>query len=244
LEIQLRSNEKNTFDLATFIEFRELLRKHSQNQTIRVLLFSSGTPGYFSNGIEPRMLYGKTRNEVETAVQEVISCALEYFFFPLPTIALVSGHAVAAGAVFALFSDYRWMVEERARIGFSESLVGLNFPSFPTRILSDLVGARLARDLLYTGRQIKSKEALEIGLVDGLFSEEALFSSGMKEAQKLAKLTRNSSQGIKAGLRQSYRALAQSLYSSDVQDFVNTILSPDGQEGFLSILEGRRPRFS
>ncbi len=244
LEIRMQSNEKNTFDFQAFSDFKNLLAKHAQSKTLRVLLFTSGTEGYFSNGIEPSLMIGKSHDEVEKAVSLLIGTALDYFLFPVPTISLLSGHTMAAGAVFALFSDFRFMVDKGARIGFSEALVGLNFPSFPTMVLADLVGQKNARDLLYTGKQIKGKEALEIGLIDELVSPETIWTEGKKKADSLATLTFESARGIKTALRDYYRPVIDRVFSSDVANFTQTIQTPNGQEGFRSLIENRRPNFT
>ncbi|MDF3819860.1 enoyl-CoA hydratase/isomerase family protein [Leptospira sp. 96542] len=244
LEIRMQSNEKNTFDFESFVLFEQILKKHAENENLRVLLFTSAQTQFFSNGIEPTLMYGKTEADVRKSVEQLLNTAQTYFHFPVPTIAVINGHCMAAGAVFALFSDYRYMVDKGGRIGFSEAIVGLNFPSIPTMVLQDLVGVRTARDLLFAGKQLKGPEAKEIGLVDELFTAENLYGEAMKFAESLAKLTYNSSRGMKTALREPYRAKMQSLFSVDADLFTKVILSSDGQEGFLSLIEKRRPKFS
>ena len=165
LEIKMQSNEKNTFDFETFSAFEQLLLKHAKDEKIRVLLFTSAQTQFFSNGIEPTLMYNKSEKEIRDAVTLLIGCASLYFNFPVPTIALINGHCMAAGAVFAIYSDYRYMVDKGGRIGFSEALVGLNFPSAPTMVLRDLVGTNKTRDLLYGGKQLKGHEAKELSLI-------------------------------------------------------------------------------
>lgn len=243
LEIKMQSNEKNTFDFEAFVLFQEILNKHANNPDLRVLLFTSAQAQFFSNGIEPTLMYGKSEADVRKSVEQLLRTAQTYFHFPVPTIAVINGHCMAAGAVFALFSDYRYMVDKGGRIGFSEAIVGLNFPSIPTVVLQALVGVTATRDLLFTGKQMKGPEAKEIGLVDELFSAEDLFPQALKFAESLSKLTYNSSRGMKSAMREPYRSQMEALFSSDADLFTKVILSPDGQEGFLSLIEQRRPKF-
>lgn len=243
LEIKMQSNEKNTFDFEAFVLFQEILNKHANNPDLRVLLFTSAQAQFFSNGIEPTLMYGKSEADVRKSVEQLLRTAQTYFHFPVPTIAVINGHCMAAGAVFALFSDYRYMVDKGGRIGFSEAIVGLNFPSIPTVVLQALVGVTATRDLLFTGKQMKGPEAKEIGLVDELFSAEDLFPQALKFAESLSKLTYNSSRGMKSAIREPYRSQMEALFSSDADLFTKVILSPDGQEGFLSLIEKRRPKF-
>ena len=243
LEIKMQSNEKNTFDFDTFSAFENLLLKHAKDEKIKVLLFTSAQTQFFSNGIEPTLMYQKSDSEIREAVSLLIRCATLYYNFPVPTIAVINGHCMAAGAVFAIYSDYRYMVDKGGRIGFSEALVGLNFPSAPTMVLRDLVGTTKTRDLLYFGKQLKGPEAKEIGLVDEVLPIESLYPECMKLAESLSKLTYNSARGMKTAQRSYYRPIIDAISPEDVDLFVTTILSRDGQEGFLSLIEKRRPRF-
>jgi enoyl-CoA hydratase/carnithine racemase len=243
LEIKMQSNEKNTFDFETFSEIERLLIKHAQNESIRAFLFTSAQSQFFSNGIEPTLMYGKSDSDVRAAVSLLIRCSTLYFNFPVPTIAVINGHCMAAGAVFAIYSDYRYMADKGGRIGFSEALVGLNFPSAPTMILRDLVGSTKTRDLLYGGKQLKGPEAKEIGLVDEVFSAEDLYPASMKLAETLAKLTYNSARGMKTAQRSFYKPIMDAITQEDIDLFLKTIQSKDGQEGFLSLIEKRRPKF-
>lgn len=76
---------------------------------------------------------------------------------PVPTLALLSGHALGGGLMLGLWCDVATLAEE--------SLYGANFLSLgftpgmgSTTRLAELFGAPLARDLLLTGRMIKGRE--------------------------------------------------------------------------------------
>jgi enoyl-CoA hydratase/carnithine racemase len=243
LEIQLNLNEKNLFNPESFEILKNLLQKYKTNTELKVVLFSSGRKGYFSSGLDPQIMIGKDKGTIQKQVELIFNTAREFLFFPLPVISVISGHCTAAGAVFALFSDYRFMNESSGRIGFPEVHAGLNFPTFVALILKDVTNLAVTRDLLLQGKLVKATEAKQIGLVDEIYPEPELFSKSLKFAEKFLPFTNDSLKKIKISMREGYRKQVDELLHSDIDLFVETILSKNGQEGFRSILENRRPKF-
>lgn len=236
IEWILDSGPKNTFTqqvLLDIIERSKNLKTKIEKETTpyRLLILTSRGEKYFSNGLDPDLFLDKDKPSIEKAIQLLMEASHSYFTLPIPTIAFIEGHCMGAGAVFAILSDYRYMVEGSGRIGFPESSIHLNFPSFPARVLADIVGRNQARDLLYTGKLLKPKEALDIGLVDGLETKDSK-GSFHKIKEHIIKLSYNSANGIKVSLTNYYQFDYQTTAKEDIQNLVKTISSPEGQESF------------
>ena len=82
-----------------------------------------------------------------------------------PTIAAVSGHAVAGGLELALWCDLRVM-EDDAVLGVFCRRWGVPLIDGGTLRLPRIVGQGRALDLILTGRPVGAKEALAMGLVN------------------------------------------------------------------------------
>lgn len=244
IELKMNFNEKNTYDVEGLSSIVNTLQELEKNPKLRAVILSSKQETYFSNGLEPKMFLGATREQVHYAVSLLLKASQAFYFFPFPTVSLIQGHCMAAGAVFAIFSDYRFMIDKGARIGFSEALIALNFPSFPARILAELVGHQLARDLLYTGKLLKGEEAKLNKLVDFTFSKEIIREEALKFAKKLSSLPLGSAKGLKKSLINPKRIGIEKIMEWDTNELVDTILTEDAQEGFRSILESRKPKFN
>lgn len=98
------------------------------------------------------------------------SCPLQDSFtavarIPKPLVAAITGYALGGGCELALCADYRIAADD-ARIGQPEILLGLIPGAGGTQRLSRLIGPSRAKDLIFTGRMVKSDEACRIGLVD------------------------------------------------------------------------------
>jgi enoyl-CoA hydratase len=107
---------------------------------------------------------------------------------PQVTIAAIHGHALGGGCMLAAAQDLR-IAAASARFGLPEVTLGFN-PSYGIARLLDVVGGGPARDLLLTGRAIGADEALRIGLVTEVVSDEALASTAEALAAHVAGLPR------------------------------------------------------
>ena len=84
---------------------------------------------------------------------------------PGVVIAAVHGYALGAGCEFALGCDLV-VADDEAQFGFPEVGVGLSVTGGISRLLTDLVGLRQAKELLLFGERVGAARALELGLIN------------------------------------------------------------------------------
>lgn len=102
----------------------------------------------------------------------------------IPVIACVNGFALGGGCEMAMSCDFIYATEN-AIFGQPEVNLGL-IPGFGgTQRLVRFVGAPRAKELIYTGRNVKSEEAYKIGLVQRLFSSKEEMMSAARETLAL-----------------------------------------------------------
>ena len=105
--------------------------------------------------------FGKKGNDVFRMIET----------FPIPVIAAVNGFALGGGCEISMSCDIR-LCSDNAVFGQPEVGLGIT-PGFGgTQRLARLVGAGMAKQLIYTARNIKAPEALRIGLVNQVVSAE------------------------------------------------------------------------
>jgi enoyl-CoA hydratase len=102
-----------------------------------------------------------------------------------PVIAAVSGAAVAGGMELALWCDMRVM-EEDAYFGVYCRRFGVPLIDGGTVRLPRLVGMGHAMDLILTGRQVRSGEALQMGLCNRVVPPGQARQAAVALAQQLA----------------------------------------------------------
>jgi enoyl-CoA hydratase len=104
---------------------------------------------------------------------------------PRATIAAVSGVALGGGCELALACDFR-IASTRARFGQPEILLGIIPGAGGTQRLARLVGPARAKELIWSGRQVRADEALAIGLVDRVAAPAEVEAAALHWAGELA----------------------------------------------------------
>ncbi len=99
-----------------------------------------------------------------------------------PIIAAVNGYAYGGGAFLAINCDIR-IASENASFRFVGTSYGLVVGAFQ---LPRIIGAPLAKELIFTARTIDAQEALRIGLLNHLVPLEKLEPAVMEMAQAIA----------------------------------------------------------
>jgi enoyl-CoA hydratase/carnithine racemase len=103
---------------------------------------------------------------------------------PRPVIAAIEGFALGGGFELALACDLR-VAGEGARLGFPEILLGIFPGAGGTQRLPRLVGPARAKDLIWSGRQVKADEALALGLVDRVVPAGGALDAALEWAASL-----------------------------------------------------------
>ncbi len=105
--------------------------------------------------------------------------------FPIPVIAAVNGFALGGGCEISMSCDIR-ICSDNAVFGQPEVGLGIT-PGFGgTQRLARLVSPGMAKQLIYTARNIKADEAYRIGLVNKVVSAEELMPEALKMAAGIA----------------------------------------------------------
>jgi enoyl-CoA hydratase/carnithine racemase len=163
---------------------------------------------------------------------------------PKPIIAAINGPCAGIGLVFALMCDIRFAAAE-AKITTSFARRGLVAEHGISWMLPRLIGPARALDLLLSGRVVKGRDAVELGLVSEAFEADRVLERTVAYAHELAHECSPAS--MAAMKRQVYADLERSL--PEAVDEANRLMgesfaAPDFAEGVQSFLERRAPRFA
>jgi enoyl-CoA hydratase len=104
---------------------------------------------------------------------------------PRATIAAVNGYALGGGLELALACDFRLCAED-SRLGLPEVLLGVLPGGGGTQRLPRLIGSSRAKELIFTGRQVRAEEALAMGLVNRVVAPDDVLEAALTWAAELA----------------------------------------------------------
>lgn len=162
-------------------EILEAAEQIAASETIKVVIITGAGEKSFVAGANIKEM--KDLNAVEgQAFSDLGNTAFEKIAnLKQPTIAAVNGFALGGGCELAIACDIR-LASENAVFGQPEVGLGIT-PGFGgTQRLARLIPTGMAKEMIYTARQVKADEAKEIGLVNHVYDQADL----MTEAEALA----------------------------------------------------------
>ncbi|MBW1924357.1 MAG: crotonase/enoyl-CoA hydratase family protein [Deltaproteobacteria bacterium] len=157
-----RPEVRNAVDRETAHELADAFRRFEADEQARVLVLA-GNGGYFCAGADLKAVSEGHGNRIEEQGDGPMGPTR--MFLSKPSIAAVSGHAVAGGLELALLCDLRVM-ERDAVFGVFCRRWGVPLIDGGTVRLPRLIGLSRALDLILTGRPVGAEEALQMGLAN------------------------------------------------------------------------------
>ncbi len=105
--------------------------------------------------------------------------------FPIPFICAVNGFALGGGCELSMSCDIR-ICSDNAMFGQPEVGLGIT-PGFGgTQRLARTISTGMAKQLIYTARNVKADEAYRIGLVNAVYPQAELMGAALKMASQIA----------------------------------------------------------
>ncbi len=135
------------------------------------------------------------------------------------------------------------VMAESAKLGQPEINLAVFAPIAALR-LPYLVGYRVEADLMFTGRALSAREALQMGLINAVVPAEALEGWVSDKCAAIAEMSRAAMVLQKRSLRLGYGHWAAAL--PEVQEiYLNELMkTADAKEGLAAFIEKRKPVWS
>ena len=162
----------DALDDETVSELPEAVKTAMSDPEVGALVIT-GAGGIFVAGADVEKLAACNREEGRRTVVSVKAMQSLLRKGPKPVIAALNGMA-GGGLELAMACDIR-IADKEARMGLPEANLGVIPGAGGTQMLPRLVGIGKALELMLSGRVIKAKEALDLGLVDRIAGEEGLW---------------------------------------------------------------------
>ena len=142
-----------------------------------------GRPGMFSGGIDLGILRDDDADRRFGSLAGVAHTVLAVWTAPIPTIAAITGHAIAGGAMLAMACDRRFALAGAAKLGANETALGMVLPTWAVAILEAAIRPDCRNEVMLLGRLYDPEAAVRVGIA------EAALASGEFEAAVAAAAT-------------------------------------------------------
>ena len=152
------------------------------------VLVTTGANKFYSNGLDLQWISSHPQlNIPQFLTTQVYPLFKRWLTLPYPTLALINGHAFAAGFLFALCHDYRIFNSNRGFLCMNEVLLPSKLTIGFAGILQDKIrNQQDLRETVLMAKRWKAEEALEKGLVDRIAREEELVKAEEEFLNKLS----------------------------------------------------------
>lgn len=161
----------------------------------------TGEGKFFSFGFDVPEFLDYPKEDFLRYLDKFTSLYSYLFLFPKPIIAALNGHTIAGGCMLATACDYRIMVSGKAKISLNEITFGSPVLAGSVDMLKYCVGQRNAESILYSGTMYSAEEAMKLGLVDQISTEDNLAKDARSVAREFANKDISAFRSIKSLLR-------------------------------------------
>jgi 3,2-trans-enoyl-CoA isomerase len=227
VELRIARHPLNLIDIGVLKALRHSMAE-AENAGCRGMILS-GTPGMFSSGVDIVSLIDGERATVRDYWEQVFLLAAEMAQSRLPIFAAITGHCMAAGALFAVFCDYRIMARGGWHIGLNEVRVGVALPACFQTAVRRVVGALNAERLLVFGRLLDPEQALDMGLVDELVDPANVVTSTRERLQELLAMPSHGLAETRAIARRDLSDVFEDVDALPIDEFVDAFMQPATQ---------------
>ena len=237
-----RPDQLNALNAQVFYDIRDAL--NGLDKSVRGLIITGEGEKAFIAGADIKAMQSMSAEEAKafSALGQSISLQIENL--PMPVIAAVNGFALGGGCEMALSADFIY-ASDNAVFGLPEVKLGL-IPGFGgTQRLAKIVGRNLAKELVYTGRNMKIEEAKQCGLVLRSFdSKDALLAGAVKTLTQSLENSSNALATVKQVMNEGSDLTVEQGLTIENESFKTIFTSDDMQEGIAAFLEKRKANFT
>ena len=234
-----RPKALNALNSQVLEDLNELVDLVTADEEIRALVLTGAGEKAFVAGADIGEMSTLTKAEGEAFGKKGNDVFRKLETMPVPVIAAINGFALGGGCELSMSCDIRICADTAV---FGQPEVGLGItPGFGgTQRLARLVSPGMAKQLIYTARNIKADEALRIGLVNAVYPAAELLSAAEKMADTIAKNAPIAVRACKKAINEGLDVDMDAALVIEEKLFGSCFETADQKEGMGAFLEKRK----
>jgi enoyl-CoA hydratase/carnithine racemase len=240
--VMLNRPPANTISAQLVLDLEAAVDDLLGDEAVRAIVLTGAGDRIFCGGADLSSAFGGGADDLEAFLRRGQTLLRRIERAPKPVIAAIQGHATGGGCELAMACHLRIM-KESARIGQTESNLGI-IPGFGgTQRLPRLIGRTKALELLILGTQIPAAEALALGLVNRLAKEGETVNEARALAATIAGRAPIATRLIIECVDRGLDGPIEVGIDAEVRGFLETLRTEDATEGIQAFLQKRPPAF-
>jgi len=235
-----RPEVMNSFNFAMLRELRNRVEGLHWDRQVRVVIITGAGDKAFCAGADLKERASLGEDQVREFIFTIRNLFTFIEFMSKPVIAAVNGIALGGGTELALACDLR-IASENATMGLTETRLAIIPGAGGTQRLPRLVGRGKAKELIFTGRRVDAKEALEIGLVNKVAPAEKLLDECLQMAAMICEAGPVAIGQAKYAINYGSEVDLHTGLAIESNAYWVTIPTEDRLEGLAAFREKRKP---
>jgi len=168
--ITMDDGKVNAMDIQWFREMHALLDEVEEKGYAGLII--KGRPGVYSGGLNIKWLPEMTGEEARLFRKLFPTTMERIHHLPIPTIAALTGHAIAGGCIVACGCDWRVAIEGDYRLQMNEVRVNMTLPDWAIKIVEYTIPRPWVNYVNGYGEPLSFQKAHEIGVITGLAEDD------------------------------------------------------------------------
>src|SRR5262249_9549737 len=223
-------------------ELEAAVEELARDEAVRAIVLTGAGERIFCGGADLSGAFGGGPEGPEAVIRRGQALMRRIERLPQPRISAIQGHATGGGCEIAMACHLRIM-KETARIGQTESNLGI-IPGFGgTQRLPRLIGRTKALELLILGTQVTAPEALSLGLVNRLAKEGETLTDARALATTIARRAPIATRLLIECVDQGLDGPIDAGMEAELHAFLQTLRTEDAGEGIQAFFQKRPPEF-
>jgi enoyl-CoA hydratase/carnithine racemase len=238
-----RPEVMNSFNFAMLEALKDHIEKLRFRSDIRVVIITGAGEKAFCAGADLKERAKLSELQVKQFILTIRDLFTSIESLNKPVIAAVNGIALGGGTELALACDIR-IASMNASMGLTETRLAIIPGAGGTQRLPRLIGRGKAKELIFTGRRVDAKEALEISLVNKVCEKDVLLDECRKMAAMICETGPIAIEQAKYAINHGLETDLHTGLAIESNAYWITIPSKDRLEGLAAFKEKRKPVYT
>lgn len=235
-----RPEVMNSFNFALLNSLKEQVDALKFNTNVRVVVITGAGRKAFCAGADLKERTTFDELQVKEFIFTIRNLFTSIEHLNKPVIAAINGVALGGGTELALACDIR-IAAMNASMGLTETRLAIIPGAGGTQRLPRLIGRGKAKELIFTGRRVDAREALQIGLVNQIYDPESLLTECQKMAAMICETGPIAIEQAKYAINYGLETDLHTGLGIESNAYWVTIPTEDRLEGLAAFQEKRKP---